>query len=172
MTSTNQLVIKWAEDKGITKFKPQGQLTKVLEEFGEFSATYIRWMDGEDTPELKKEMIDAIGDTQVTLIILSAMTQIDYDFVLSESKIIDNLTRDYELVANGTVFLADIATAVNKSWHEELVYAYIRMLSIVRTLAWKVNVDFDRSLEVAYAVIAGRTGEMRDGVFVKSEDIK
>lgn len=62
----NELVTKvekWATDKGLEKASSDKQFLKVAEEFGEIAAALAR----KDRPEL----IDAIGDTVVTLIILA-----------------------------------------------------------------------------------------------------
>lgn len=62
----NELVTKvenWATDKGLEKASSDKQFLKVAEEFGEIGAALAR----QDRPEL----IDGIGDTVVTLIILA-----------------------------------------------------------------------------------------------------
>ena len=56
-------VIQWGRDKGLNDAK--AQLNKVMEEVGEIAHEITR--NRFDTPELS----DAIGDTLVTIIILS-----------------------------------------------------------------------------------------------------
>lgn len=65
MTNTDDLikaVIRWGEDKGLTN--PQAQLGHCLEELGELAHEVNRGRYG-------KDFRDAVGDTMVTLIILS-----------------------------------------------------------------------------------------------------
>lgn len=60
------LVKQWGREKGLTD--PKAQLNKVLEELGELAHEICR--NQYNTPEFR----DSIGDTLVTLIILSDMT--------------------------------------------------------------------------------------------------
>lgn len=57
------LVEEWSKDKGLDKADPSKQFLKVSEEFGEIAAAMARGQ--------YEELKDAIGDTIVTLIILS-----------------------------------------------------------------------------------------------------
>lgn len=57
------LVEKWSKDKGLDKADPAKQFLKVVEEVGEIAAAMAR--------SQHEELKDAIGDTIVTLIILS-----------------------------------------------------------------------------------------------------
>ena len=54
---------KWAVVRGLDKANPRDQFLKVAEEFGEIAAAMARGN--------KEELIDAIGDTYVTLTILA-----------------------------------------------------------------------------------------------------
>lgn len=58
------------------------QLAKVVEEVGELCHELTRHHCGTDVPP-SNEAIDAIGDIQVTLIILANILGIDYDEALS-----------------------------------------------------------------------------------------
>ena len=57
------LVEEWSKDKGLNNADPTKQFLKVSEEFGEIAAAMARGQHD--------ELKDAIGDTIVTLIILS-----------------------------------------------------------------------------------------------------
>ena len=70
-------VIQWGRDKGLNDSK--AQLNKVMEEVGEIAHEITR--NKFDTPELK----DAIGDTLVTVIILSDILGIDPMSALEEA---------------------------------------------------------------------------------------
>jgi NTP pyrophosphatase (non-canonical NTP hydrolase) len=56
-------VEQWSKDKGLDKAAPEKQFLKVIEEVGEVAAAMAR----NDRPEI----VDGLGDTLVTLIILS-----------------------------------------------------------------------------------------------------
>ena len=65
-----ELIVQWGKDKGIVGYSTQkDQFTKVVEEVGEIAAGIAR---GD-----KERMKDAIGDTLVTLIMLSEIAEID-----------------------------------------------------------------------------------------------
>lgn len=70
-------VIQWGRDKGLND--PKAQLNKVMEEVGEIAHEITR--NHFDTPELS----DAIGDTLVTVIILSDILGIDPMSALDEA---------------------------------------------------------------------------------------
>lgn len=70
-------VAQWGRDKGLND--PKAQLNKVLEEVGEIAHEITR--NKYSSPEL----VDAIGDTLVTIIILSDILGIDPIEALSEA---------------------------------------------------------------------------------------
>ena len=79
-------VLKWADDKGITN--PNNtlkQTLKLVSEVGELCDAIIE--------NNKPEIIDAIGDIQVVLIILSKQLQLDEDECLNSAyNVIKNRT--------------------------------------------------------------------------------
>lgn len=85
-------VIAWGREKGLND--PKAQLNKVIEEVGEIAHEITR--NKLDTPELK----DAIGDTLVTVIILSDILGIDPMGALDEAY---NVIKDRKgKTSNGT----------------------------------------------------------------------
>ena len=97
-------VIQWGRDKGL--HDPKAQLNKVIEEVGEIAHEITRNHYDLEALEQPDELVDALGDTLVTIIIL-----------------------------------ADI-----------------------------LNMDPMACLEEAYMAIANRTGETKDGSFIKTEE--
>lgn len=97
-------VIQWGRDKGLDD--PKAQLNKVIEEVGEIAHEITRNHYDLEALEQPDELVDALGDTLVTIIIL-----------------------------------ADI-----------------------------LNMDPMACLEEAYMAIANRTGETKDGSFIKAEE--
>lgn len=65
---------KWAYNRGLTKADPAKQMLKVIEELGEVGAAMAR-VD-------LNELMDGIGDVTVTLIILAAQHELDFEHCL------------------------------------------------------------------------------------------
>lgn len=76
-------VINWGREKGLDD--PKAQLNKVMEEVGEIAHEITR--NHYDLNELEQpdELVDAIGDTLVTVVILSDILGIDPIDALSEA---------------------------------------------------------------------------------------
>lgn len=73
-----ELIIKWAEERGIlSPNNHKAQFIKTIEETGELAAALLK--------NDKKEIIDAVGDIQITLIILCAQLNISYDACLESA---------------------------------------------------------------------------------------
>ena len=70
-------VALWGRDKGLND--PKAQLNKVVEELGEIAHEICRNRYHSD------EMIDAIGDTLVTIIILADICKLDVKDCLEEA---------------------------------------------------------------------------------------
>ncbi len=67
-----QFIEKWAEDKGLLKEEnAPKQMLKLSEEVGELAGAYLK--------NKHEEVVDAIGDIQVVLIILSKQLGLDYN---------------------------------------------------------------------------------------------
>lgn len=96
-------VLQWGIDKGITGPNGKGtrlaQALKMLEE-SEETATAVRDFEILKTPELFEEVIDGIGDTCVTLILLAELHNLTLEECLEHAYEIIN-KRKGEMV-NGT----------------------------------------------------------------------
>lgn len=68
-------VINWGREKGLDD--PKAQLNKVIEEVGEIAHEITRNHYDLDALEQPDELVDAIGDTLVTVIILADILGID-----------------------------------------------------------------------------------------------
>jgi len=149
-------VENWANKRGIfEKSNPDKQQQKTEEEILEFADAF-------------NEMIDALGDIQVTLILQCKMQGYDY------AKLIKNAKVEYQ---NGSKpFLVGF-----KSWASQSAGMMLfnnndpteenitNILTHVVASCQKLGVSSEYCLETAYNVIKDRTGEMVDGLFVKSE---
>jgi NTP pyrophosphatase (non-canonical NTP hydrolase) len=77
-SNMNDLVLKWAEERGI--LKPENaprQMLKLIEEVGELAGAMAKNKFG--------DIVDAIGDIQVVLIILSKQLGYDYEQCLVDA---------------------------------------------------------------------------------------
>lgn len=71
-------VLEWAADKGLlTTGNERNQLIKLFEELGELSGAMLK--------NQEEEVIDALGDIQVVLIILADQLHLDLDDCLESA---------------------------------------------------------------------------------------
>lgn len=177
MDSLINKVELWAEERGLHLADSKAQTLKVVEEFTE---TLIAFDDGDINA-----VIDGIGDTYVTLIILSNQISLDfrafYDVVKNQeilkgseldvhlggrSKKVQPKSRDIHVDINNLV------SGVAKNKYN---LTKIGMYGIVLTLIQIENIyevsDTD-CLLAAYNEIKNREGKMVNGVFMKIEDWK
>lgn len=146
-------IIKWADEKGILeKATPEKQLLKVIEEHGELARAILK----KDVPEF----VDAVGDCFVTIVIHAELCfeKINYDNL-------DNiLNRDLAHIRHSESIIHSVHLT-SKQFHLQAVQmlytTYLNNLNMV------CGISFINCVESAYNVIAGRTGEMRNGTFVK-----
>ena len=74
----NDLVLKWAEERGLLKAEnAPRQMLKLMEEVGELAGAMAKNKPG--------DIVDAIGDIQVVLIILSKQLGYDYEQCLVDA---------------------------------------------------------------------------------------
>lgn len=74
----NDLVLKWAEERGLLKAEnAPRQMLKLMEEVGELAGAMAKNKQG--------DIVDAIGDIQVVLIILSKQLGYDYEQCLVDA---------------------------------------------------------------------------------------
>ena len=140
----DEKVMDWAAEKGILRNGTiQGQFLKSVEEAGEIFST--------------EDVCDAIGDTLVTLIILGRMGGIDVVEAWERAE------ERYE--ASFITLYGQLAHAISRG--EEFTQPLMSILGNVKSHASYQHLNPLECLEKAYNEIAGRTGEMKDGVFVK-----
>lgn len=170
------LVTNWAKARGLDKVKPQAQATKVAEEIGELNEALIDYIELKgDTDDVRKAFSDAIGDIQVTIIILSMLADIDYHKAHEDAERAleqnDNISA-YMSSVRLTVALGQVMEGINKDWHEELATAISNIDLFTMTISQYTDVDYHEALEKAYNVIAKRKGKPNaSGLFVKEEDL-
>lgn len=144
-------VIQWGRDKGITD--PKAQMTKVIEEFSELNSAVFQ----EDEPEI----IDALGDLQVTLIILMDTVdgKLKKDKVNFADVILPHLLGNINVINYYIYKNNDVAV-------EQLIN---ETMGLIKQYAETLGYDAMECLQVAYDVISKRKGKNVNGVFVKDE---
>ena len=159
------LVVEWGRDKGILeKSNPLKQLTKTIEE-----ATELMIADLNDDRE---EMVDAVGDVLVTLILYCEMKGIDI-LKLEDSGFDDSY--NYSVINSSGAFFCPLNAsrlgALEKGYEFPTIGRdgiIVYTLSLLETYCEVKGLPtLPECLQSAYNVIAKRTGKMVDGVFVK-----
>ncbi len=141
-------IIQWADDKGILENSdPLKQLKKTFEEVTELVCALV---DKNDI-----EIKDAIGDVNVTLVILKR---------LSESGKVDGS------LSNSRVFMAinwivEIFSKVSKN--KDVGIDIIRAQECLSRVAIENELTLEDCTQSVYEIISKRSGKMEKGVFVK-----
>ena len=153
------LVEGWADKKGILEHgKPIKQLLKTLEEITELHTAI------ED--DNLEEIIDAIGDVVVTLVIYAKMKSITLfpngSEELSDSK---GTAQDPYFLLDNCNKLLQLEKFTNDSI--EKYYTVQMMLFLLNQIANRFDLKVWECFHSAYKVISRRKGKMIDGQFVK-----
>ena len=159
MVDLKILVEDWADKQGIPEHgKPAKQLIKTLEEIMELHTAI------ED--DNLEEIIDAIGDVVVTLIIYAKMKSITLfpngSEELSDSK---GTAQDPYFLLDNCNKLLQLEKFTNDS--VEKYYTVQMMLFLLNQIANRFNLKIWEYLRSAYKVISRRTGKVVNGTFVK-----
>ena len=141
-------IIKWADEKGILKkATPEKQFLKFIEETGELAKAILK--------SDSHEFIDAVGDVFVTIVIHAELCNFKLNIPLKGfgNRVAESIS---SMVMNieGNEYRLGI---------EDLYDLYEAERSLSN------NHSFADCVEVAYNVIAGRTGKMVNGTFVKDK---
>lgn len=148
MKDLNNNIIQWAEDKGILEnATPLTQLKKTFEELTELISALI--------DKSTEEVQDAIGDVNITLIILNKLQKIKPN---DGESVGDNVF----LLAN---WIVEIFQKLTKN--KDISLDVIRAQDVLHKVAKENSFTLASCTQSAYEVIAKRTGKMQNGVFVK-----
>jgi len=96
MEQTIENVREWGKDKNLDKADPCKQLCKSVEEIGEIAAALSR--------NKQEDLIDAIGDTTVTLIILAMQCGLKFENCLDSAY---QVIKDRKGVTKNGVFVKE-----------------------------------------------------------------
>lgn len=145
-TELQEKVLQWATEKGllinVTEERIQAQAHKVLEEIGETCGAFLKGK--------REELLDGIGDCAVTLILINNMDGYEpFDFLYGEN---------VDINKNNT--LLHVATSFMQG-------NYSDSIEFLRRFAISQDTTLHQCLELAYNVIAKRTGRMQGNTFIK-----
>lgn len=155
-----QKIEQWANDRNIIKgSKPIDQAMKLFSEFGELA----------DNVGKGRDCRDDIGDVFVVLTIIAAQldcsTEENFNVSLWHEKE-DLSIKDYVLLLSDklTEFCFDARDGnVDNNVFDAAV-------SILKTIALKLNTTLEECAQIAYNDIKDRKGLMHGGVFIKESD--
>lgn len=157
MNELIQKVEQWAIDRNLHTADSKGQALKVVEEFTEMLIA-----DREDNVE---GIIDGVGDTYVTLIILCKQLDIDFSKFF---KMVENEWGAYNVPEEALNYLVSGLAKKNK---DDFTLGMIYILATLIYVEWERQLTPEQCLSVAYNEIKDRKGRMIDGVFVKESDL-
>lgn len=165
MNELIEKVERWAIDRNLHMASPQGQALKVVEEFTEMLIAYEDY-------ESANEVIDGIGDTYVTLIILCEQIDMNFKELLEITKH-QYSENDFSLTDCQFTYrsLNDLSTGLSKGNTEKIESSIIDIIATANVLAGVMEETPEECLSVAYEEIKDRKGRMIDGVFVKESDL-
>lgn len=147
LTTLKRKIEYWSIAKGLHKSDPKVQGLKVIEEFSE-SLTAANTDD----------LIDGIGDTYITLIILSQQLQLDFAELKSKA-VVTSCDLDNSLKA-----IRSFSSALSKNDIEGVKAAIILIMSILESQ--RIQFLKVRSLDcirIAYDVIKYKKGKLKEG---------
>lgn len=165
MNELIQKVEQWAIDRNLHTASPHGQALKVVEECTEMM---LAVKEGET--EL---ILDGVGDTYVTLIILCQQKGVKFSYLkaMIDSHELTKNPEDENLDKLIYYSLNRITTGVSKGQGFKMNLGILGMLEVLRVVANKHDLTDFQCLSVAYNEIKDRKGKMIDGVFVKESDL-
>jgi len=157
---------EWGEKNGIIQnAKANIQFLKTISEKSEISKAFL-----EDD---KEEFKDAIGDTFVTIVMVTEIIKKDNNVKLNLSKLNEdkNVKTILLNLTHLDVILGEVADAIAKNQMEKAVEFLNESLPYLSNLSLENGLEFNECVEAAYNVIKDRTGFLTpDGTFVKSTD--
>lgn len=166
-------VERWAEVRKLHTADPKAQTLKAIEEFNEMM--YALHTEDHD------EIIDGVGDTYVTLIILCK--QLGIGFLPIHELTVKKFGSEGELWDNAALVYSlneTLASSISKANHEEFKKAVHGMLLVAhdatnevlhRMQATTPRNAVTECLQTAYNEIKDRKGMMINGTFVKYDGL-
>lgn len=164
---------QWAENCNlINGSTPQKQMLKLMEKFGGLCGGIAH-----NNPEMIK---DEIGDCFVMLIILKKQlsTKDDFVFLLDDFSPNNNVTPELACL-DLSRHIGDFSKSIYVAQRyysmvldmSDINNNMVKTYSALLMVAYSLNMDISDCVQHAYDQIKDRKGKMRDGVWVKEEDL-
>lgn len=158
-----ELIEQWAIDRGLDKNGTvEGQLIKTAEEVSEL----IIGMSKGNLKLIK----DSIGDVFVTLVVGCLICDrrqnlLNAIYLLNRSEEIGEYADKYEYIKN---LMCDCTSLlVDKNYNQDIHMLLTRIIMVAEFY----DLEFIDCVESAYNEIADRKGVVRDGTFIKEDDL-
>lgn len=151
-------IAQWAKDRNlILGSTPQKQFIKLIEEFGELCAGIAR--------NDKEKIKDSIGDCGVVLIILNEQCQIEKDLIFAREFQIESPENQIKYIMH---YLNGLSWLIDGGNGKLVLYELITELN---GYANYYGFTMLECLEHAYEQIKDRKGKMREGIWIKEDDL-
>lgn len=151
------LIEQWAKDRKLNTAEPMAQIDKLSEEFGEL----MKGINKNDLDLIK----DSIGDMYVVMVVMTTQINKEGTVVPMFEPKQEHQTIDY------LINISDLGKTI---YTDELSTVNIDLQYIVRDLESTCNaygITLLECVDLAYEEIKDRKGEMRNGKFVKEDDL-
>lgn len=163
MDELNKKILQWAKDRELDKKGTvAAQAIKTVEELSEL----IKAVCKDD----REEIIDAIGDVYVTLVIGNMLDeQVDLEKIYYYSDDDGNTRVDFDkedIINNLATSICHIAEVKRVTYSEVQLYEILQNLILT---AYNYDLDFTDCVESAYNVIKNRKGKVVNGQYIKEE---
>ena len=153
---------QWFHDKGLADGTPAIQMLKLFEEFGELAKAL-----DENVPAM---VIDALGDMQVVLIGIHVQFKYKvYVPKIDAETIVEESGKQHLLIYIKQI--GELAEGIAKEQTYKIIESLNNLQVTMVFLHAQLGYKPLATLKVAYDEIKDRTGEVRNGNFVKTEDL-
>lgn len=167
-------IIEWARQRGILdQSTAQFQMLKATEEHGEMAGAILR---GD-----RDELIDSIGDQLVVAIVQCAQLGYDVGELLQHVASSDdsvyvvcynpmsNFEQDVIWCMKLTVAQGEVAADLARG--RDARESFHMLFQAISDVCQSTDISPHEALDSVYDIISKRGGEMRNGVWVKTEDL-
>lgn len=164
----NAHITEWAKERELdTKGTVEAQAIKTVEELSELIKAICK--------DKKEDIIDSIGDVYVTLVIgnmldkyiMMGFLQEEMNLLFDDKAIKEckKLDKKYKLKKLGEFIPIVLDYKYTSVIIRDLTYQLIK-------IAYSYKLDFVECVESAYNTIKNRHGVIKDGQYIKDEDLK
>lgn len=164
------LITQWAIDRKLDTGNPKQQMRKLGEESGELYSGI--------TKNKQEVVIDSIGDTFVVLVVLSTQLNISTSQIVNELEAthdVNNLSYQHSLDDMCLSLMFQVGALAHSIRHSKNTHSHIMhimwAMEVLLDLAEQLGLTLTDCVEYSYQEIKDRRGELRNGTFIKEEDL-